>query len=165
MTQTEFGKQDDAQEVIRRNRAEPVGRAASLGAAAFARAGFRDPSLVLRWAEIVGPEIARFAQPLKLSDGPSGGVLTLKAEAAASTFLQHETRRLCERINGFLGRPAVARLRFVHGAVTMRPAPTSRPPMPGEAPGADPARSFSGPDPLKSALVNLARARQRPSRD
>src|SRR5271165_2711092 len=101
MTQSESGKQDD--EIKRRNWVEPVGRATSLAATAFARAGFRDPSLVLRWAEVVGPEIAQFTMPIKLSDGPAGGVLTLKAEPAASTFLQHETRRLCERINAFLG--------------------------------------------------------------
>jgi hypothetical protein len=165
MTQSESGKQDEAQETRRRNWAEPVGRTTSLGATAFARAGFRDPALVLRWAEVVGPEIAQFTTPIKLSDSPAGGVLTLKAEPAASTFLQHETRRLCERINAFLGRPAVTRLRFVQGAVTARPPPAIRRSAPAEVPGADPARSFAGPDQLKSALVNLARARQRPAHD
>ena len=38
--------------------------------AAFARAGFTDPTLVLRWSEIAGPEVARLAQPLKFAEGP-----------------------------------------------------------------------------------------------
>ena len=33
---------------------------------AFSRAGFSDPTLVLRWDEIVGPETARLARPLRL---------------------------------------------------------------------------------------------------
>src|SRR5436305_4068942 len=62
----------------RRNRTEAVARgAAPLTADIFARAGFRDPALVLRWAEIAGPEVARICQPVKLSEGV-GGVLTLK---------------------------------------------------------------------------------------
>ena len=48
----------------RRSRAMPT----LAGRAAFARAGFSDPTLVLRWAEIAGPEIARIARPLKFSE-------------------------------------------------------------------------------------------------
>src|SRR5689334_24352128 len=106
----------------RRARAEAVGRDASIAArAAFVRAGFLDPTLVLRWTEIAGAETARIARPLRLSEGASGGVLTLRAEPAAASggvltlraepaaalFLQHESRALCERINGYLGRAAV----------------------------------------------------------
>jgi hypothetical protein len=84
----------------RRARAEAVGRDASIAArAAFVRAGFLDPTLVLRWNEIAGRETARIARPLRLSEGPSGGVLTLRAEPAAALFLQHESRALCERLS------------------------------------------------------------------
>src|SRR5262249_17815221 len=52
----------------RRNRAEAVATsAAPLGSEAFARAGFRDPTLVLHWTEIAGAEVARLCQPVKLS--------------------------------------------------------------------------------------------------
>lgn len=88
----------------RRNRSEAVMHSAGfVGGAALARAGFRDPTLVLRWDEIAGPELARIARPLKWSEGASGGTLTLKAEPGAALFLQHETRALCERINTYLG--------------------------------------------------------------
>lgn len=158
MARSETRKQETAEE--RRNRTEAIGRSGALGAAVFARAGFSDPTLILRWPDIVGPDIARFAEPLKLSEGPSGGTLTLRAEPAAAVFMQHQTRALCERINAFLGRPAVAKLRFVDGAVTAPPEPQRRPKLPAEPPPGDPATRFAGSDQLKAALLNLARARR-----
>ena len=152
----------DQQGEARRNRTEPVSREASAtAAAAFARAGFKDPTLVLRWDEIVGPEVARLARPIRLTEAASGGILTLKAEPAASLFLQHETRALAARINAYLGRAAIAKLKFVQGplAVARRPAPL--PHRPGPVPPADPARSYRGPDGLKAALMALARTRRR----
>jgi hypothetical protein len=160
MAQTPMDKQPE-EPPKRRARAEVVGRDASLAArTAFARAGFSDPTLILRWPDIAGPDTARLARPIKLTEGPAGGVLTLKAEPAAALFLQHESRSLCERINAFLGRPAVAKLRFVQGALTMPPAPPKvRKPL--EPPLNDPARAWHGPEPLGNALLNLARMRTR----
>ena len=117
----------EEQPFARRNWISPVAPdATSMAHTAFARAGFLDPTLVLRWEEIAGPETARLAVPIRFSEGPHGGVLTLKAEPGAALFLQHETRPLCERINGYLGRPAVARLKFVQGALASRPPPPAR---------------------------------------
>jgi hypothetical protein len=145
----------------RRARAEAVGRDASIAArAAFVRAGFMDPTLVLRWNEIAGSATARIARPLRLSEGPSGGVLTLRAEPAAALFLQHESRSLCERINAYLGRPAVAKLRFVQGPLTPLPDPLPLP-KPTDPPSGDPARRWHGPDRLGTALLALARMRNR----
>src|SRR6185437_8154454 len=60
------------------NRAGAVGGDATLAArSAFARAGFSDPSLILRWPEIAGAETARLARPVRLAETASGGVLTL----------------------------------------------------------------------------------------
>ncbi len=158
MARSETRKQETAEE--RRNRTEAISRSTGVGGAAFMRAGFADPTLVLRWPEIVGPDIARFAEPLKLTDGPSGGTLTLRAEPAASVFLQHQTRALCDRINAFLGRPAVAKLRFVNGAVTAPPEPLRRRSLPAQPPQGDPATQFEGSEDLKTALIALARARR-----
>jgi hypothetical protein len=158
MARSETRKQEIAEE--RRNRTEAISRSSAIGSAAFARAGFADPTLILRWPDIAGPDIARFAEPLKLSEGPSGGVLTLRAEPAASVFLQHQTRALCDRINAFLGRPAVAKLRFVNGAVTAPPESPRRPKLPDQPQQGDPATHFAGSEDLKAALLNLARARQ-----
>src|SRR5579862_6243539 len=119
---------------LRRNWAQAVaGDATLVGRTAFSRAGFTDPSLVLRWTEIAGPEIARIARPLKFSEGPSGGVLTLLAEPGAALFLGHDARSLAGRINAYLGRNAVARIKFVQGTLAAPPAP-ARPPKPHAAP-------------------------------
>ncbi|HEX4078949.1 MAG TPA: DUF721 domain-containing protein [Rhizomicrobium sp.] len=143
----------------RRARAAAIGiDAVQLGRTAFERAGFAEASLVLRWREIVGPDIARIARPLRLSSGVSGGVLTLKAEPAAALFLQHESRALCARINAYLGRAVVQRLRFVPGELAPEPAQSVRF-CPQDPESKDPARRFAGPDPLREALLCLARAR------
>ncbi len=153
-------KQDDPPPP-RRNRTEPIGREASAAAtAAFVRAGFRDPTLILRWEEIAGAEVARLARPIKLSDGPSGGTLTLKAEPGASLFLQHETRPLCERINAYLGRPAVSHLRFVQGPLAARAARQPRLRPASAPPPDDPSLTFKGAETLQNALIRLARARR-----
>ena len=145
----------------RRNWVLPLAPAATAAAqAAFARAGFPDPTLVLRWEEIAGPETARLARPIRFSQGPTGGILTLKAEPGAALFLQHETRPLCERINAYLGRPAVSRLRFVQGPLLPRHSPQVHKAMPGSIPPADPVQKYHGPEGLGEALRNLARMRR-----
>lgn len=144
---------------VRRNRTAAIGLdAGAVGRAGFMRAGFLEAGLVLRWKEIVGPEIARIAQPLKLVDGPAGGSLTLRADPAAALFLQHESRTLVSRINAWLGRPAVQRLRFVPGEIPPEPAPP-RGVLPKDPPPDDPVRRFAGPEELKTALLGLARLR------
>jgi hypothetical protein len=119
----------------------------------------------LRWTEIAGAETARLARPVKLVEGPAGGVLTLKAEPAAALFLQHESRALCARINAYLGRTAITKLRFVQSSLALQPAPP--PPRKAKEPSpADPARRWQGPERLGTALLGLAGRRTRgPSPD
>jgi hypothetical protein len=140
----------------RRGRVSSVAPDASTAAAAaFARAGFADPRLVLNWAEIAGAETARLCLPVRLS----GGALTLKVEPAAAVFLQYESRALCERINTYLGRPVVTRLKFVQAPLAPRPAPPARRVSPATLPAEDPVQKYTGPEGLRAALVKLARAR------
>jgi hypothetical protein len=157
------GEKQPYQPPPRRNWSGPVGNDATIaGRAAFTRAGFADPTLVLRWTEIAGAETARLARPIKLS---STGTLTLKAEPAAALFLQHETRALCARINGYLGRDAVTKLKFVQGPLVASPPPPPRRSKPTEPAATDPARRFHGPEGLGQALLALARQRTRVSVD
>lgn len=144
----------------RRARAAAVGSdAGQIGRAAFDRAGFADPTLVLRWREIAGADVARIARPLRLSRGAGGGVLTLRADPAAALFLQHESRALCARINAYLGSRDVERLKFVPGEILPLPEPPRRS-YPQDPPSQDPARRAQVPDRLKDALLALARARR-----
>ena len=157
MAQPPQDKQDDAPPA-RRNWAASVGRdSGATGAVAFVRAGFSDPALVLHWVEIAGAEVARIARPVRFS--AKDGTLTLLAEPAAALFLGHESRALAGRINAYLGRPAVTRLKFVQGRLTM-PSPPPSPPKPAKSVNsADPANTYQGPDKVKAALQSLARWR------
>lgn len=160
MAQTPKDKQPD-QPPPRRGRATPLGAEASLaGQTAFIRAGFADPTLVLRWGEIAGSETAALAQPVSLKEGPSGGVLTLKAEPGAAVYLQHDSPALCARINSYLGRQAVTRLRFVQGALPPRAKPMPRPTSKQPLPAADAAQKYQGPEGLRDALLSLAQRRR-----
>lgn len=133
--------------------------AGAVAGTAFVRAGFTDPTLVLRWSEIAGPEVARLAQPLKFAEGPSGGTLTVRALPGAALFLAHEKRALCERINAYLGRQAVVQIKFSQGALSPRPAPQPRQKPAGPLPPSDPSRRYDGPEGLAKALQALARRR------
>jgi hypothetical protein len=162
MTRTQGAKQSGKmadEPPRRRGRAQSVATDAGVaGQAAFLRAGFGDPSLVLRWSEIAGPDIARIARPLKFNE--ASGVLTLLAEPGAALFLGHDARALADRINAYLGRSAVARIKFVQGMLSAAPAPV-RPPKPGAAADAqDPVHKYRGPEGLKNALQSLARWRK-----
>jgi hypothetical protein len=119
----------------------------------FARAGFADATLLLRWTEIAGPPIAKLALPIKWQDGPEGAVLTLKCEAGAAVLLQHQTRELIQRLNAYLGAGRVHRLKFVPGKLT-RPAEPPNHPLPGLDPTPD---SVDLPEAL--ARVTKLRAR------
>jgi hypothetical protein len=146
--------QGPSQRNRRRGWARPASESA-LGEAApaFARAGFPDATLLLRWSEIAGPKVARIARPMKWQDGPSGAVLTLKCEPGAAVLLQHQTRTLIERVNAYLGAGRIARVRLVPGQLSDVPEP---PPHP--APQVD--LSLQIP-PLSEALDRLARLRTR----
>jgi hypothetical protein len=147
-------------EPARRGRAGVIAADAGLASAAvFIKAGFADPSLVLRWTEIVGPEVARLAQPLRFSQGHLGGTLTLRAAPGAALFLAHEKRSLAERINTYLGRAAVAQIKFVQGSLAGRPLVKKPDKKPGFLSPADPAKAYRGPEGLKTALEALARRR------
>jgi hypothetical protein len=151
-------QQPESTEPPRRGRASAVGGDANAAAqAAFARAGFSDPSLITRWAEIAGPEISRIARPLRFQE--KTGILTLLAEPGAALFLGHDSRQLASRINAYLGRPAVTKVKFVQGAVS-QPPPRPKPAKPGSAPkNDDPVYKYRGPDALDRALKSLARWR------
>jgi len=144
----------------RNRKVTPVAREAAENAkAALLRSGFRDPTLVLSWSRIAGPETAALTRPLRLSEGAHGGVLTLLAEPGAALFLQHESRSLCERINTFLGGPVVTRLKFVQASLARTQSAPQAPKPPAEVPQGDPVLAYKGPDALREALCRLARAR------
>jgi len=118
--------------------------------------GFRSPVLVLRWRDIAGAEVARLAQPFKLT----GDILTLRTVPGAALFLAHEKRSLCERINAFLGQPAVGQIKFLQSNSPLPPRLEPSPQKPVHSlPTADPSRRYQGPDALAKALQALGSRR------
>jgi len=83
----------------------------------------------------------------------------LRALPGAALFLAHEKRALCERINAYLGRPAVVQIKFSQGALSPRPPPQPKQKAAGPLPPSDPARRYEGPEGLARALQALAKRR------
>jgi len=92
----------------------------------FARQGFASTGLVTHWAEIVGPEIADHAEPMRLQwpravhqDDPAPATLVLRVEGPVALEIQHLSGVIIERVNRFFGWRAV-------GRVAIRQAPLAR---------------------------------------
>lgn len=113
------------------NKPRPIARpladvANPLLAGSFARQGFASAELVTRWPDIVGAEIAQYAEPLKMQwprtpegETPEPGTLMLRVEGPAAIEIQHLAPQILERVNRFFGFAAVGRL-------TIRQAPIAR---------------------------------------
>ncbi len=122
---------------------------------AFLRAGFTDPTLVLRWTEIAGAAVARIARPFKWQEDKEGATLTLKCEPGAVVLLQHQTRELMERVNAYAGRGRVTRLKLLAGRLDELPGPADHPRRfsPLEVPTDE-------PPPLPAALERMTKLRR-----
>ena len=122
-------------------------------------------ALQARWREIVGPDIARRTEPVKLSKPRGGGpgALEIRVAGASAALIQHQAPEIVARVNLFLGEGAVNKLRIVQGplrglAPEPRPQPRRTPPL-DAAQEAELARGLeSVPEgPLKAALLRLGR--------
>src|SRR5205814_4040428 len=70
------------------------------------------------WPAVIGADIAAATWPQALG---RDGALKLRVAAATALELQHRAPLLIERINVYLGRPAVSRLVFVQGPLPLAP--------------------------------------------
>ncbi len=137
---------------------------------AFAKQGFAAHELVTHWPEIVGVEIAEYAEPVKLQwprgregDAPEPAVLVLRVEGPAAIEIQHLAPTILERVNRFLGWRAVAQLALRQAPLARaRPKPARQPLTEAEqAAVADTLPEFSE-QPLRDALARLGAAIKRP---
>jgi hypothetical protein len=130
---------------------------------AFKKQGFASRELVTRWSEIVGADIAAYAEPLKIQwQRPLEGqpeipaTLILRVEGPRALEIQHSSTVILERVNRFFGWSAV-------GKIALRQAPLSRPARrkakkpPSEAAIAEEARELDtvDDDNLRTALARL----------
>jgi len=102
-----------------------------LTTSALARRGSGFAAIVTEWSRIVGPELAAASVPERLTTAT--GVLALRVEGAAAVELLHLAPLLIERINTFLGRPAVTRLKLVRAPLPVPPSPAAPEPAPAPA--------------------------------
>ena len=114
--------------------------------------------LKAQWAAIIGPDSAAVTWPTALG---RDGVLKLRAASGAALEIQHRAPLLIERINLFLGRPAITRLALVQGPLPLVMRPT-RPPLrslaPSEIKALDKRLSDVREPELRDALTRLGKA-------
>jgi hypothetical protein len=128
----------------------------------FGRHGFVNGALVVDWPAIVGSAVAAHTLPLRIKFPPrvrAEGTLVVKvASSAFATELQHLEPLILERINGYFGYRAVARLNLRHGPLPLRAAvrPPPEPPATLAAPAAAALATVDDPE-LRDALERLGR--------
>lgn len=132
-----------------------------------ARFGQGPGALAARWREIVGPEVARRTEPVKLVKGRNGAPSSLEIRVAgpSAAVIQHQAHDILARVNLFLGADAVQKLRIVQGPLRPQekaaPSAARRRAAPLDAAAeAELARGLAeAPEgPLKEALARLGRA-------
>lgn len=97
---------------------------------AFRKRSPDSTQILADWPQVVGPEIARMAEPVRLS----AGTLTLACTGPAAMELGMGAPALIQRINAHLGRIAVRKLAFVQRAPRVEAARPRRPAAPGPLP-------------------------------
>jgi hypothetical protein len=132
---------------------------------AMGRRGLAEGGLLHDWQEIVGPEIAAVSLPLRLSfprrESRAEGTLNLRVAPGYGVLLQHVEPQIRERVNGYLGYNAVARLRLqqgpLHGLARPRPA-AQRPLAPAVEARLKQRTGEIEDEALRGALERLGRA-------
>ncbi len=99
--------------------------------------GFADSSVHRHWADIAGPALAQWSEPMSLrwphrgpgadpDDARDGAVLTVRVESAFALELQHMAPQIIERVNRFIGWRCVGRLALKQGPVRKEIASSAR---------------------------------------
>jgi hypothetical protein len=85
----------------------------------FGRHGFAGGALVVDWPAIVGSAVASHTLPIRIRFPPkerAEGTLIIKVDSGAfAVEVQHLEPLILERINGYFGWKAVARLKLMQG--------------------------------------------------
>ncbi|MGH6989466.1 MAG: DUF721 domain-containing protein [Stellaceae bacterium] len=148
---------------------EQRGRTRAIGAMlpdiagrALGRHGLGEAQLLQHWPAIVGDRIAAGSTPRRLSFARAArrdGTLRLAVAPALALEIQHDEPVLLERINGFFGYRAVARLTLEQTWTRRQEPPARRRPLAAaERQALDAAVGQIGDDGLRAALVRLGAA-------
>ncbi len=136
-----------------------------IAAPVLGRRGLATAQLIAEWESIVGAELAAKISPDRLIF-PTGerrdGTLRLRVASGLAPEVQHRSPLIIERINGFFGYRAVARIALTQGPparAPARPAPPALRPLRPEEAGALERRLAGIRDPgLREALRRLGAA-------
>lgn len=161
----------EALDILRRRRTRPQHRSAPSAGRSLAptlkaleaKFGHSMGGLQSRWAEIAGEALARRSEPVKLikSRTGDGSTLELRVDGPSAALIQHQVPQIIARLDLFLGKGAVTRLRIVQGPVrsaAAKPPPRRKAPLDAGAEAALARDLATAPDgPLKAALLKLGR--------
>ena len=99
---------------------------------ALKRQGFASVEIVTQWQEIVGEDLARRSEPMKLTwprrdDPDSVGILQIRVEGGYALEIQHLQQIIIERVNRYFGWRCVGRIAIRQGPVSPRRKRPARP--------------------------------------
>ncbi len=88
------------------------------------RRGFAEARLVTHWREIMGPEMAELARPVKLSHGREGfgATLILLTTGAMAPILEMRKEEIRAKVNAAYGYNAVSKISLTQTAAHHLPA-------------------------------------------
>ncbi|OIQ28423.1 MAG: RNA-binding protein [Alphaproteobacteria bacterium MedPE-SWcel] len=132
--------------------------------------GFAVSRLLTHWEEIVGPDLAAMARPVKVGYGRGGigATLTVLTTGAYAPMLEMQKTALREKVNAVYGYNAISKLHitqtapigFSDGQVDFRYAPKVRPPTevaPEDVAAAQETATGVENEELRAALERLGR--------
>lgn len=152
---------------LRTNSPRPLSRMVErLTKSMLGRQGFAHGTIITKWPDIAGKEMARHTLPEKIvfsRDGVTGGILHLRCDSGAyATEVQHLELQILERINTFFGYKAVVQLRLVQAPLpkTKRDKPVKAPRSLSPAEANDLAETVANvdDDELREALERLGQS-------
>ena len=138
-------------------------------AGVFERQGFTSREIVTHWDDIVGPEIAAFAEPIRMQwirsrdpDESPPATLVLRVEGPAAIEIQHQSAVIVERVNRYFGWQALAGIALRQAPLVRRRAKRARPVIDQRLAEALAAQMTGIADPgLRTALGRLGAAIKR----
>lgn len=122
--------------------------------------GFAEERILMEWATIVGPALAQYTVPQKMTfekNQQTGGRLYILAEPAWAMELQYMEPVVLDKIAGFFGYRAVSRLIIKQGPVVHKQTKATKPKICTENKPLPELPSDVEDDELRNALQKLAR--------
>jgi len=124
--------------------------------------GLAEAALISQWSDIIGTALAAECVPLRIARGAdgTGGTLHIRVSGALALELQHLQPQVIERINGYFGYQAIARIALQQGPIAARQKPARKPaPSPSREDTAALTAQLDGigDEALRDALESLGR--------